>query len=318
MAMFAILVLMGLMFPPEVHGVDLEITSFVSNPESPVKDKEGTAENVTLQCQVNLPSTNLTSVTISYPNGVMTNATTTTTPPSPALYEITLSDVHPSNTGNYTCTASASTGSVPTTSQTYQLNVDIDECDSSTCGSNCDTCHTDANCTNTIGSYTCACNAGYNGDGVTCQDIDECDSSTCGSNCDTCHTDATCTNTIGSYTCACNAGYSGNGITCQDINECDPSCSTNCDTCDTDATCTNTIGSYTCACNAGYSGNGVTCQDIDECDSSTCGSNCDTCHTDATCTNTMGSYTCACNAGYSGNGVTCQGNHNPITVSLNS
>ncbi|XP_022102898.1 adhesion G protein-coupled receptor E1-like, partial [Acanthaster planci] len=214
MALIDFITLLSVLFVSGVNGVDLEITSFVSNPESPVTDKEGTAENVTLQCQVNLPSTYLTSVTISDPNGVMTNVTTTTTPPSPALYEITLSDVHPSHSGTYTCTASASTGSVPTTSQTYQLNVDIDECDSSTCGSNCDTCHTDATCTNTIGSYTCACNAGYSGNGVTCQDIDECDPS-CSTNCDTCHTDATCTNTIGSYTCACNAGYSGNGVTCQ-------------------------------------------------------------------------------------------------------
>ncbi len=31
-----------------------------------------------------------------------------------------------------------------------------------------DTCHSDAACTNTDGSFTCACNDGYSGDGVSC------------------------------------------------------------------------------------------------------------------------------------------------------
>ncbi len=40
---------------------------------------------------------------------------------------------------------------------------DDDEC---TLGS--DNCDANAACTNTAGSFTCACNSGYNGDGVTC------------------------------------------------------------------------------------------------------------------------------------------------------
>ena len=40
---------------------------------------------------------------------------------------------------------------------------DIDECELET-----DTCDVNAECTNTDGSYTCSCNAGYSGDGMTC------------------------------------------------------------------------------------------------------------------------------------------------------
>ena len=40
---------------------------------------------------------------------------------------------------------------------------DNDECSTAT-----DNCNADATCTNTPGSFTCACNGGYSGDGVTC------------------------------------------------------------------------------------------------------------------------------------------------------
>ena len=41
--------------------------------------------------------------------------------------------------------------------------LDIDECEDST-----DNCDSNATCTNTPGNFTCACNEGYSGDGVTC------------------------------------------------------------------------------------------------------------------------------------------------------
>jgi hypothetical protein len=163
---------------------------------------------------------------------------------------------------------------------------DIDECATGT-----DNCSDNASCTNTVGSFSCACNAGYSGDGVTCTDIDECATDT-----DNCSANASCTNTPGSFSCACNAGYSGDGVTCTDIDE----CASDTDNCSTNASCTNTPGSFSCACNAGYSGDGVTCTDIDECASDT-----DNCSANAGCTNTPGSFSCACNAGYSGDGVTC-------------
>ncbi|KAI8518356.1 hypothetical protein Bbelb_043730, partial [Branchiostoma belcheri] len=163
---------------------------------------------------------------------------------------------------------------------------DIDECTTGT-----HNCNQHATCTNTFGGFTCTCNDGYSGDGVTCTDINECTEGT--HNCDT---DATCANEGGSFTCTCNVGYTGDGVNCDDIDE----CATDTDNCHADATCTNTIGSFTCACNDGYTGDGVSCNDIDECASGT-----DNCHDDATCTDTDGSFTCSCNTGYTGDGVTC-------------
>ncbi|CAM6051331.1 unnamed protein product [Sphagnum compactum] len=59
--------------------------------------------------------------------------------------------------------------------------------------------------------YTCACNAGYDGDGyangIGCHDINECLNSTLNN----CSRNATCTNTIGSYYCNCTIGFLGDG-----------------------------------------------------------------------------------------------------------
>ena len=47
--------------------------------------------------------------------------------------------------------------------KTFSFHLDIDECKA-----NADNCHDDATCTNTKGSFTCACNVGYEGDGEMC------------------------------------------------------------------------------------------------------------------------------------------------------
>ena len=43
------------------------------------------------------------------------------------------------------------------------LILDIDEC-----SANSHSCDANADCTNTPGSYTCTCKAGYTGDGKSC------------------------------------------------------------------------------------------------------------------------------------------------------
>ena len=37
-----------------------------------------------------------------------------------------------------------------------------------------DTCHTDAHCENTVGSFKCMCKDGHEGSGLQCSDLNEC------------------------------------------------------------------------------------------------------------------------------------------------
>ena len=70
------------------------------------------------------------------------------------------------------------------------------------CLLNAHSCHGNAACTNTFGSYTCRCLSGYSGDGrAQCVDVDECQPALM-----TCMANASCTNTIGSFQCNCYTG----------------------------------------------------------------------------------------------------------------
>jgi len=203
---------------------------------------------------------------------------------------------------------------------------DIDECAEGT-----DNCDINAACTNTDGGFSCGCNAGFEGDGITCTDIDDCasnpcenggactdgvDSFTCdcdgtgheGDTCaedidecvlgtDNCDINAACTNTPGSFSCACNQGYEGDGLSCTDINDCSPI-----NPCANGGTCSdNGVDSFICECsNTGFEG--TLCDiDIDECVLGT-----DNCDINASCTNTPGGFSCECNDGFAGDGVTCE------------
>ncbi|MDI1436799.1 FG-GAP-like repeat-containing protein [Polyangium sorediatum] len=151
--------------------------------------------------------------------------------------------------------------------------VDVDECAAGT-----DNCDENASCTNTAGAFTCACNAGYEGDGVSCTNIDDCAASPC-------QNGGTCTDGIHSYTCECAPGFTG--ANCEtNIDECAAS------PCQNGGACTDGIHSYTCECAPGFTG--ANCEtNIDECAASPC-------QNGGACTDGIHSYTCACAPDFTG------------------
>ncbi|XP_078349239.1 mucin-like protein [Oculina patagonica] len=207
---------------------------------------------------------------------------------------------------------------------------DIDECVTNKGGC-------EQNCSNTFGSFLCACNRGYrlNLDKKSCDDVDECSpvsdcmqicENTPGSynckcnadfkvdpsnpkNCipkDPCQQNSLecqhiCFLSDGKEKCACNAGYAleQDGKTCTDVDE----CATGLNNCDQQ--CSNNIGSYSCSCVDGFTldDNGFNCNDVDECVAFTFN-----CTDDSQiCQNTHGSYKCVCGEGLYWINNTCQG-----------
>ncbi|XP_066023290.1 uncharacterized protein [Pocillopora verrucosa] len=89
------------------------------------------------------------------------------------------------------------------------LHCDMKIEDADECNASIPVCDANADCKNTLGSYSCSCKAGFLGDGKTCRDIDECSASI-----RVCNINADCHNTLGSYSCSCKPGFTGNGMTC--------------------------------------------------------------------------------------------------------
>ncbi len=71
-------------------------------------------------------------------------------------------------------------------------------------------CGANATCEDLEIGWDCACDAGFEGDGLTCADVDE-----CATDANDCSADAFCTNTPGSFSCACAPGFLGDGVTCE-------------------------------------------------------------------------------------------------------
>ncbi|HIN84973.1 MAG TPA: hypothetical protein EYN06_00730, partial [Myxococcales bacterium] len=206
------------------------------------------------------------------------------------------------------------------------------------CSGGLSDCDDGSTCTDTEGSFTCACNEGFEGDGKVCDDIDE-----CGADTDPCAdlANSTCTNNDGGYECVCSEGYVADADdgACTDTDECadegnkacgdgvcantegsftcdcsntgftGDACKTDIDECDTEvspcdasAICNNTVGKFECVCETnGYIlGDDGVCTDANE-----CAAEVSPCDPMANCANTDGSYTCACMAGYSGDGAAC-------------
>lgn len=189
-------------------------------------------------------------------------------------------------------------------------------------------CHRFATCTDTPGSYSCRCNIGFTGNGITdCTDISDCVGQCVNGFC----VDLG----VNDYRCECDRGYKDKKCDFN-INECTDFTHE----CAPHATCNDVDGSYTCACNYGFQGDGVEfCKDIDDCASNPCKHgdctdqgqasytcdcnvpgwtdfNCDfdinecfmgthECHVDARCVNVPGGYECRCLSGWEGDGYTC-------------
>ncbi|XP_043940341.1 adhesion G protein-coupled receptor E2-like isoform X2 [Protopterus annectens] len=204
-----------------------------------------------------------------------------------------------------TCVQITENGEWSTESCTESLQY-VCEKDANECLKN-NTCARNAECHNTIGSFSCYCKNGFQTQSgrvasispqEICLDEDECSSSICPEN-------AECHNTIGSYYCTCNSGFkrlsgavnfTGQQEKCEDDDECGAS-----NTCPSNAECHNTVGSYYCICKPGFkslsgavkfTGTHESCEDDNEC----WGNN--TCQSNAECHNTIGSYYCTCKPGF--------------------
>ncbi|KAK2180866.1 hypothetical protein NP493_421g00002 [Ridgeia piscesae] len=188
---------------------------------------------------------------------------------------------------------------------------DIDECVTS------DPCDKHANCSNTIGTFKCICDAGFTQFNATvCQDIDECEEFPCENN-------GTCQNLVGKYRCVCGLGFIG--INCEtgessiSLQDRQVSRQSHCETgessvslqdrqvsrqshCETDVcesspcknggTCSQRLGVYQCQCVPGSTG--INCEtDIDECASNPCLNG-------GTCVDRLDGFTCQCTDGFTG------------------
>jgi len=139
-------------------------------------------------------------------------------------------------------------------------------------------------CINTLGSFRCACDHGYepSRSKQACLDVNECVRTP-----SPCSFD--CRNTMGGYQCVCPAGYQldRDGSSCVDLDE----CATKQHNCQ--YLCINTVGSFKCECPHGFVQEGQQCVDKNECMDTPgiCGGR-------GICRNDPGGYHCECPRGY--------------------
>ena len=138
---------------------------------------------------------------------------------------------------------------------TQYSSADVDEC----VGNN--SCHKDAICVNTIGSFECPCANGFESVDNKCQDIDECadyDANSCSQNAD-------CINKPATFECECKNGFTGDGHICEDIKE----CAAEDNPCGENQICIEKEGGFSCRCKPGFmegddcEGSGAVCDCID-------------------------------------------------------
>ena len=180
------------------------------------------------------------------------------------------------------------------------------------CSENQHECDVNATCTDTDGSYKCACNLGWTGNGYLCNKDVTCDPVLAGQ----CHENAKCVfnGYLRQHYCKCNQGFVGNGYTCKDINECGKKHSNKCHK---DAKCINTPGGYECECLPGLVGDGKKCTSTSKCSNDPLNpNNHPKCDKNAECKNVLCpadsptclaiDMKCVCYSGWIGNGYECQ------------
>merc|ERR1712183_1160327 len=150
-------------------------------------------------------------------------------------------------------------------------------------------------CINTLGSFRCACDHGYepSRSKQACLDVNECVRTP-----SPCSFD--CRNTMGGYQCVCPAGYQldRDNSACVDLDECatkQHNCQYLCintpGICGGRGICRNDPGGYHCECPRGYRMDEARgCSDIDECARNPCSMG-------QSCSNTAGAYECGCSSG---------------------
>ncbi|XP_030632865.1 stabilin-1 [Chanos chanos] len=159
-------------------------------------------------------------------------------------------------------------------------------------------CHIHAYCTYIDSHTTCVCQAGYEGDGHSCNPVNLCLKPGRGG----CDSNAQCVYAgPGNVSCVCNEGWTGDGQACVEINNC---LLKNRGGCHANAECRHIgPGQSECTCKKGYTGDGTVCDIVNPCLKNNGG-----CHALANCEFKVGgSHMCKCPEGYRGNGTICYG-----------
>lgn len=236
----------------------------------------------TVEIDSKTPSTKITTEVVC--GEVELFASSTTTSPSEALYEVKglARDHQPAsfsiqNGGQtvyvyYKGKIVSVTEDCRNRNKTFSISFTqaSDSCKSSPCENG-------GTCVDQLTGFTCHCITGF--DGNRCQNnIDECQNNPCANG-------GSCVDMVNGYMCVCVSGYSGSS--CEiNMNKCASS------PCQNGGSCSNVNNDFVCSCSQGF--RGKSCEiNIDDCLSSVCLNG-------GLCKDLVNDFTCQCMPGFSG------------------